>query len=125
MNDMWIKVLWLAALAWILQGVLVYFQIKNFQNKIRELRKKGKVGVGIVKGRFGRGVIVILSIDNENIISDAQIMSGTTVFARFVPFNALINQNIKCVEAIAKDMKKNTKAAISKAIASLEPSLNN
>ncbi|NLZ53174.1 MAG: transcriptional regulator [Thermoanaerobacteraceae bacterium] len=122
---MWIKVLWLAALAWILQGVLVYFQIKNFQNKIRELRKKGKVGVGIVKGRFGRGVIVILSIDNENIISDAQIMSGTTVFARFVPFNALINQNIKCVEAIAKDMKKNTKAAISKAIASLEPSLNN
>jgi len=92
--------LWLAALAWILQGVLVYFQIKNFQNKIKELRKKGKVGVGIVKGHFGRGVIVILSIDNENIISDAQIMSGTTVFARFVTFNALINQNIK---AIAKE----------------------
>lgn len=122
---MCIKVLWMVAVAWILQGILVYFQIKNFQNKLKELRKNGRTGVGIVKGRFGRGVIVILSIDNENIISDAQIMSGTTVFARFVPFNALINQNIKCVEAIAKEMKKNTKAAILKAIASLEPSLNN
>jgi len=122
---MWIKVLGLAGVAWILQGILTYFQIKNFQNKLTELRKNGRVGVGIVKGRFGRGVIVMLSVNNENIITDAQIMSGATVFARFVPFNILINQNIKHVESIAKDMKEHIKSAILKAVASLEPSPNN
>lgn len=122
---MWIKVLWLAGVAWILQGILTYFQIKNFQNKLTELRKKGRVGLGIVKGRFGRGVIVMLSVNNENIITDAQIMSGATVFARFVPFNLLINHNIKYVESIAKDMKEHIKSAILKAVASLEPSPNN
>jgi glucitol operon activator protein len=117
-----IKVLWLAAAAWILQGVLVYFQIKNFQSKLNEMRTKGKVGVGTVKGRFGKGVILMLCINDENLITDAQIMSGTTVFARFVPFHALINQNIEHVEAIIKDMKKQTKTAIVKAISSLESS---
>jgi len=115
-------VLWIALGAWILQGVLVYFQIKNFQGKLKELRKKGNIGVGIEKGRLGKGVIVILCVNDENIITDAQIMSGTTVFARFVPFKALINQNIKCVEAVVKDMKKQTKSAILKAVASLEAS---
>ena len=122
---MWIKVFGLAGVAWILQGILTYFQIKNFQNKLTELGKNGRVGVGIVKGRFGRGVIVMLSVNNENIITDAQIMSGATVFARFVPFNILINQNIKHVESIAKDMKEHIKSAILKAVASLEPSPNN
>lgn len=119
---MWIKILWIAGVAWILQGVLVYFQIKNFQSKLKEMREKGKVGVGAVKGRFGRGVIVILCINDKNTIIDAQIMTGTTVFARFMPFKALINQNIEYLEAISKDMKKHTKSAISKAIASLESS---
>ncbi|HHY42496.1 MAG TPA: transcriptional regulator [Thermoanaerobacterales bacterium] len=122
---MWIKVLWLAVIGWVLQGILAYFQIKNFQKQLEELRKKGRVGLGIVKGRFGRGVIVILCINNEGIITDAQIMSGTTVFARFVPFNILKNRNITDIESVIRDMRKHTKSAILKALASLEPAPDN
>ena len=50
---MWIKILWIIGAAWVCQGVLVYFQIKNFQ-KIAELKRHGRLGVGTVKGRFSR-----------------------------------------------------------------------
>ena len=46
---MWIKILWIIGAAWVCQGVLVYFQIKNFQKKIAELKRHGRLGVGTVK----------------------------------------------------------------------------
>lgn len=118
---MWIIVSFVAV-AWVLQGVLTYFQIKNFQNKLNELKKHGRFGVGTLKGRFGRGVIVILNVNEEDVITDAQIMTGITVFARFTPFKILKNKNLKDIDFITKNMNKNTKSAILKALDSLESS---
>jgi len=122
---MWIKILWIIGAAWVCQGVLVYFRIKNFQKKIAELKRHGRLGVGTVKGRFSRGVIVILGVNDENIITNAQIMTGITVFARFMPFKALQNQNLKDIDVITKSMNKRTKTAVLKAIDSLDPSKDN
>jgi len=83
------------------------------------------LGVGTVKGRFSRGVIVILGVNDENIITNAQIMTGITVFARFMPFKALQNQNLKDIDVITKSMNKRTKTAVLKAIDSLDPSKDN
>lgn len=117
---MWIKVLWIIGAAWVCQGVLVYFQIKNFQTKVAELRKNGRLGVGTVKGRFGSGVIVIIAVNDEDIITDAQIMTGITVFARFMPFKTLQNQNLKDIAIITKSTNQKTKTAVLKAIDSLD-----
>ncbi|NLZ51692.1 MAG: transcriptional regulator [Thermoanaerobacteraceae bacterium] len=122
---MWIKILWIIGAAWVCQGVLVYFQIINFQKKIAELKRHGRLGVGTVKGRFGRGVIVIIAVNDEDIITDAQIMTGITVFARFMPFKVLQSQNLKDIATITKSVSKKTKTAVLKAIESLEPSKYN
>jgi glucitol operon activator protein len=117
---MWMKVLLIIGAAWVCQGILVYFQIKNFQKKLAELKEHGRLGIGTVKGRFGSGVIVILGVNDEDIITNAQIMTGITVFARFVSFEAPQNQNIKDVDIITKSMNKKTKTAVLKAIDSLD-----
>jgi len=86
---MWIKLLLIIGLMWILQGVLAYFQIKNFQTKMKEMKKSGRVGIGTVKGRLGAGAIVILSVDGVGRIVEARKMTGISVFARFKPFPEL------------------------------------
>lgn len=86
---MWVKLLLIAGFMWILQGVLTYFQIKNFQIKLKKMKEKGIVGIGTVKNRFGSGAIVILSVDETGRIIEAQKMSGVSVFARFTPLPEL------------------------------------
>ncbi|WP_422445185.1 transcriptional regulator GutM [Thermoanaerobacterium sp. DL9XJH110] len=86
---MWIKILVIMGFMWVLQGVLTYFQIKNFQRKLKEMKKHGRVGVGTVKGRLGAGAIVILAADRRGRIVDAQRMSGISVFARFRPLKGI------------------------------------
>jgi glucitol operon activator protein len=86
---MWTKILAIIGFMWVLQGVLTYFQIKNFQRKLKEMKKYGRVGVGTVKGKLGAGAIVILAADKRGKIVDAQKMSGISVFARFGPLKGL------------------------------------
>ncbi|HHX24649.1 MAG: transcriptional regulator GutM [Tepidanaerobacteraceae bacterium] len=119
---MWIKIISILAVAWILQGVLTYFQIKNFQAKLAEFRKYSRLGVGTVKGRFSKGTIVILGVDDKDTIVDAQIMSGITVFARLRPFCKLKSKKIREISKITKGMNINTIRAINRAIDSLESS---
>ncbi|SHM92704.1 glucitol operon activator protein [Caldanaerovirga acetigignens] len=83
---MTLKLLGIIALMWILQGVFSYFQIKNLQNKLKELKKKGRVGLGSSKGRFSPGCIVIIAVDKDGKIAEAYKMSGMSVFARFKEF---------------------------------------
>lgn len=119
---MWIKIISIFAVAWILQGVLTYFQIQSFQAKLAEFRKYNRLGVGTVKGRFSKGIIVILGVDDKDIITDAQIMSGITVFARFRPFYELKCKKINEINETVKGMNRNTIKAINKAKDSLESS---
>ncbi len=118
---MWIKVLWLVGAAWIFQGILVYFQIRNFQAKMAQLRKKGRIGVGTVKSRLGSGVIIIIVAGDTGMITEAQIMTGMTVFARFTPFEILQNRNLDEIPAMleSENLNKKTKTAITKAVDSL------
>ncbi|HHW01958.1 MAG TPA: transcriptional regulator [Thermoanaerobacterales bacterium] len=86
---MWIKLLWIIGLMWMLQGVLTYFQIKNFQIKLKEMKDKGMLGIGTAKGRLGAGAFVIISVDATGKIIEAWKMTGISVFARFKPFSEL------------------------------------
>ncbi|KXG78317.1 hypothetical protein AN618_03830 [Fervidicola ferrireducens] len=86
---MTLKILGIIAILWVLQGVLTYFQVRNLQNKIRELKKKGRVGLGSSKGRFSPGSIVLIAVDDDGKIVEAYRMSGMTVFARFREFDEI------------------------------------
>ncbi|NLH02470.1 MAG: transcriptional regulator [Clostridiales bacterium] len=117
---MWAKTALLIFIVWVIQGLLSYSQIKNFKLKLAEFKNYHRFGIGQVKGRFSRGVIVILGVDGNDIIVNAEIMSGITVFARFKPFDILKNQNINHINAITKSMNKCTRNAAIEAINSLK-----
>lgn len=105
---------------WIVQGILSYFQIKNFNGKLAKFRNYHKYGIGQVKGRIGKGAIVILGTDSHNNIVDAEMMSGISVFARFRSLDILKGKNIQEIDSILGGIDKPVKTAILKAIESMQ-----
>ena len=83
----WIGYLILAlALVWLLQIVGTYFQMRHYREVLGGItreRTEGYVGVGNAKARLGKGVILILVVDQNDLVVKALRMRGMTVFARF------------------------------------------
>jgi glucitol operon activator protein len=74
------------ALAWALQIVGTYFQVRHYREVLGRVTREGNegyVGVGNAKARFGKGVILILVCDEDDVVRRALRMRGMTVFARF------------------------------------------
>ena len=59
--------------------------MKGISNKYKD----GYVGAGHVRGRFGKGVIVLIVVDQELVVRRFLEMSGRTVFAKFTRQDAL------------------------------------
>lgn len=71
---------------WLLQGIGTYFQMSHYGKVLGGVAGnggEGYVGVGNAKGRFGKGVILILVSDLEGVVKRAIRMRCMTVFARF------------------------------------------
>jgi glucitol operon activator protein len=83
----WIAyVILLLAIAWILQIVGTYFQMRHYREVLGSITREsseGFVGVGNAKATFGKGVILILVADENDVVRRALRMRGMTVFARF------------------------------------------
>ena len=83
----WIAyVILLLALAWILQIIGTYFQMRHYREVLGGITREGGegfVGVGNAKATFGKGVILILVADGNDVVRKAFRMRGMTVFARF------------------------------------------
>jgi glucitol operon activator protein len=76
----------LLAVAWILQIVGTYFQMRHYREVLGRITSeggKGYVGVGNAKATFGKGVILILVADEKDEVRRALRMRGMTIFARF------------------------------------------
>lgn len=121
------KVVILAFVLLVLQGVLTYFQIKSYKNKVVELRKYGLVGVGTQKGGISAGNITILVTDKSGNIVKCQKMQGMTVFARFKEMRGLEGIHIsELKEKLQSDIKANKEGrrnAMIQAIEGLEARL--
>lgn len=105
---------------WIVQGILSYFQIKNFNGKLAKFKNYHKYGIGQVKGWLGKGAIAILVIDSYNNIVDAEIMSGISVFARFKPLDVLKGHRLQEIDSLIEKMDRPVKTAILKAAESAQ-----
>jgi glucitol operon activator protein len=74
------------ALVWALQIVGTYFQMRHYREVLGGITREGGegyVGVGNAKARFGKGVILILVVGEDEVVRRALRMRGMTIFARF------------------------------------------
>ena len=74
------------AVAWVLQIVGTYFQMRHYREVLGAITREGGegfVGVGNAKATFGKGVILILVADVNDVVKRALRMRGMTIFARF------------------------------------------
>jgi glucitol operon activator protein len=95
----WVGYLILAlALVWLLQIVGTYFQMRHYREVLGGITREeteGYVGVGNAKARFGKGVILILVVDENDVVKRALSMRGMTIFARFEEAPELVGMKIE------------------------------
>jgi glucitol operon activator protein len=79
-------VILILAIAWALQIVGTYFQMRHYREVLGRVTREGNegyVGVGNAKATFGKGVILILVAGEDGVVKKALRMRGMTIFARF------------------------------------------
>ncbi|MCP0887471.1 transcriptional regulator GutM [Ligilactobacillus sp. WILCCON 0076] len=92
--------------AFLLQGLLGLRQIKNFSNVFHELRTLAPVTIGKNPKKLRSGTLILIAVDNNGRIREAQIMKGVTVFARFKELKMLKNKNLAYVAASNDQLKE-------------------
>ena len=89
------QILAVVFIALFIQGILSFFQMKNYKAAADRLRKIGRIGIGTQKRSFGSGAIVILAADPNQVIIAGEIMKGMSVFSKFVDFPDLNGKTLK------------------------------
>lgn len=72
----------IALIAWCIQIIFSWFQIRRFNKAFLALKKGCYLGVGRSKSkRFRPRVLIAISLDENKVVIDSIIMKGITVFA--------------------------------------------
>ena len=80
-----LSILIVVGIAFLLQGLLGFFQMRHLTNEFLKLRRKGKVAFGRKSGGFRAGAVVMFLIDEDGIIREGKKLEGTTAIARVRP----------------------------------------
>lgn len=80
--------------AFILQYIFSFMQMKSFKSFYNRLRKEGRVVIGTKKGALRAGAISMFSIDEEDRIISGAYLQGVTVLSRFRNFEKFNRINI-------------------------------
>lgn len=97
----------------ILQSILGYGQLKDFNKNYNEMRSQHKVSIGRSKGLLTTGVVLLMRIDKSARIIETRKMQGTTIFARFKAFDKLNGKHLmKIDEELVNQVDRFTKKAI-------------
>ena len=80
-----LSILIVVGIAFLLQRLLGFFQMRHLTNEFLKLRRKGKVAFGRKSGGFRAGAVVMFLIDEDGIIREGKKLEGTTAFARVRP----------------------------------------
>jgi glucitol operon activator protein len=82
----WPLLLLVVAILWLAQIVGTYYQVRHYRKVLSRITQEGGegyVGAGNAKARFGKGVILIVVVNEDGRVRKALKMRGATVFARF------------------------------------------
>ncbi|MGO3727292.1 MAG: transcriptional regulator GutM [Enterococcus viikkiensis] len=96
----------IAIVAYIVQTWLGLKQIKNFNKVYARLRRKGKVAIGRRSGKLTSGTILMFSVNQMDLIDEAEMMQGTTILARFKSKEQFVGLNIRELDASHPVFKK-------------------
>lgn len=77
------------AVAWTIQYVLAFFQMKRYYSRIAQLRRLGTVSTGIAGSSWRRRQYAVLVVDVNHRIVHVEELSGWTVFASLKPVKGL------------------------------------
>lgn len=104
------------ALAWFIQLGLSYWQMKRFYGRISQLRKSGKLAIGLEGGMYkGRQYGVLVVDEQENIVR-AEQLSGLTIFSQLKPVSPLIGLKVHRLfedeKALAEELKISKKQVL-------------
>lgn len=80
--------------AFLLQGLFGLRQIKDFSTTFHRLRLQAPVAIGKNPKKVRSGTLMLLAVNAEGTILEAQMMKGVTVFAKFKEVKSLRKQNI-------------------------------
>lgn len=83
---MWQWGLLALGLLWALQSLGVWYQMRHYTDVMKGITSKyndGFVGAGNVRGRLGKGMIVLIVTNADLAIQRFLVMSGRSVFAKF------------------------------------------
>lgn len=92
--------------AFLLQGLLGLRQIKNFSKTFHQLRQLAPVAIGKNPKKLRSGTLILLAVENDGTIVEAQMMKGVTIFAKFKALEQLRQQNIAEVAASYQQLKQ-------------------
>jgi len=118
----WQPLMVIFVISWILQGVLTYFQIRNYKDRMSILGKVGYLGVGRMKKKLGRGRILLLVSNESGEVIKAEEMRGISVFTRFKEKNELIGYKI---DELGKNLSGDFKEVVEEAVESIRGQLKN
>lgn len=84
---------------------------------------EGFLGVGMAKGKLKTRMITLMLADKDGVITECQVMSGLTVFAKFKTCPELTGCSIHCLPA---EIQKNRyKASVEEAIKLIQIEMDN
>ena len=69
-------------IAFVMQGLFSFLQMRHLSNEFIKLRRKGKVAFGRKSGGFHAGAVVMFRIDDDGIIQEGKKMEGLTALAK-------------------------------------------
>ena len=105
-----------AVIAWSLQIATGFLQMRAFNRMLQEMSLKGVVKIGKTSSRWKPKTLVVLAHDANNVIVDASIMKGLTIFARPTPLSALIHARIPLSDRMISGLEPSVREAVSCAL---------
>ena len=69
----------ISIMAWLINGIFVYIQIKDFDKNYIEMRKNGKLVVGRYGGKLSSGAIVLIGLDDDGMINETRKVQGISI----------------------------------------------
>ncbi len=121
----WVWVLLALGVVWILQMIGTHVQMSHYRSVLGGITReggKGYVGAGNAKARLGKGVILIMICDEDDVVKRALRMRGMTVFARFEEARDLLGLSLDNLreEGLEGPYEKATMLAARRAVEQIE-----
>ncbi|WP_445400584.1 transcriptional regulator GutM [Zobellella sp. An-6] len=84
----------IALIAWGLQILMGFLQVRAFNRMLQDIATKGKVKIGRTASRWRPRTIIVLAHDENGVIVDARVMKGISIFSRPKQISTLLNMQL-------------------------------